>query len=390
MDIQPTQSTQNNNPTPTTKRPRDMKRIRQIAFFAFLIILGAGAAYAIISNPKTGWIPALAYIVFAAVLFAYRKSIIEGKQKDIQPSQSQPAVASVTNPITQEIPPIISQTPKAKPKLKHVVALVGAGIGSLILLFIIVSVFQPRMYVWFVTSQTQADHEVTSTTVDVIRTLIAKEATEGVDPGTATQTIALNTDTKYVAPSSWAFITRAKSESQGLDEGVEVIVVGETAYQRTADTTDEYTTYQFAEGEYDSTAEAIEGSSFFQKGILEFMKTPRFVFNTDGQPWWMLHYRIPVDIDALDAAAPDWYSSDIYAFAKDPSLTDQQVEFSLDLWINPLTRRVAHEQWMVTKVSNDDAQYTVQLDIFMDRTFSYPKDLTIDVPENITTPTTTE
>jgi hypothetical protein len=390
MDTQLPQETQKNIQPPKVKKPSNKKKIRKILFYAVLIILGAGAAYAIISNPKTGWIPTLAYIVFASIVFTYRKPIIEGKQKLTQPDMHQVTATPTLGAVTPEVSATISQAPRAKLKLKHIFTLVGIGLGGLIILFIIVSLFQPRMYLWFVTSQAQADHEVTSTTVDVIRTLTAKETTEGADPGTATQTIALNTDTKYVAPSSWAFVTRAKSESQGLDEGVEVIVMGETAYQRTADTTDEYTTYQFAEGEYDSTAKAIEGSSFFQKGILEFMKTPRFVFNTDGQPWWMLHYRIPVNIDALDAAAPDWYSSDIYAFAKDPSLTNQQVEFSLDLWINPFTRHVAHEQWMVTKVSNDDAQYTVQLNIFMDRTFSYPKNLTIDAPENTTTPTTTE
>lgn len=383
MDTQLPQETPQHISTPEQKKPRDMKKIRMIMYYALLIVLGVGAAYSIISDPKTGWIPTLAYIIFASVLFAYRKQIIEGKK--INAEQLAATTPTATEQIVAAAPVIEPQAPKVKPKLKHILILVGVGLGSLIVLFVIVSMFQPRMYLWFVTSQGQADHEVTSTTVDVVRTLTLKDTTEGVEPGTSTQTILLNTDTKFVAPSSWAFVTRAKSAAQNLDEGVEVIVVGNKAYQRTADTTEAYTTYTFAEGEYETTADAIEGSSFFQKGILEYMKSPRFVFNTDGQPWWMLHYRIPVDVDALDAAAPDWYSADIYAFAKDPSLTDQQVEFSLDLWINPFTRKISHEQWMVIKTSNDDEQYIVKLDIFMDRSFSYPKDLTIEEPETTTT-----
>ena len=385
----PTETSNSN--IPSAKKPHT----RRILFYSTLIIFGIGAAYSIISSPTTGWIPAMAYIIFGSILFAYRKSLLEGKKK-----QDSSVVASANSQATQPVHIGVSSTEpqsaqpiptKTKPTTKHLFGVIGMSLGALIILFIAVSVFQPQAYLLMVRSQGQADHEVTTTNVDVLQTLTLKQDSDaGAAGGSATQTITLLTDTQFVAPSSWSFITRAHNEAQQLDDGVEAIVVDGTAYQRQAGSTDSYSTYTFAEGEYDQTKHAIESSSFFQPKLLEYAGTPRFVFNTDGQPWWMLHFRIPIDVDAIDQAQPDWYSPELYAFGKDATLPNQQIEFTLDIWVNPFTRKVAHEQWVVSKVSDDDPQYHVQLDIQLDRSLRYPNDLSIVAPaveNNTTAPT---
>lgn len=369
----------------TNTPPKDKKNFHRAAFYSLIILFGAGAAYAIISNPTTGWIPAVAYIVFGSIVFAYRKPLLEGKKKESAPAVA-PLESSAAQPMgsvssSTDSTPIQPKLQKIKPTTKHVWGVVGMSLGALIILVIAVSVFQPQAYLWMVRSQGQADHEVTTTNVDVLQTLTLKQDSDaGAAGGSATQSITLATDTEFVAPTSWSFITRAHNEAQQLDDGVEAIVVDGTAYQRQAGSADPYSTYTFAAGEYDSTKQAIESSSFFQPKLLEYAGTPRFVFNTEGQPWWMLHFRIPIDVDAIDQAQPDWYSPELYAFGKDSTLPNQQVEFILDIWVNPFTRRVTHEKWMVSKVSDDDAQYHVRLDIQLDRSLSYPRDLSITPP----------
>jgi|GEM_PF-3809858 len=370
---------------------------RKIIFYAVLVILGAGAAYAIVTNPTTGWIPAVAYIVLASITVAYRKVLIEGKSAAAKVTQdtaksSTDAHMDIATP-KEEIKSPEAHNPKRKLNKKHVWAIVGVSVGALIVLLIAVAIFQPKIYFWLITSQGQASHEKTSTHVDVLQTLTLKQPdANGVSGGTATQSISLDTETQHVAPDSWSFMTQAQNSAQKLSDGVDAIIVDGTAYQRRTGSNTDYSSYTFASGEYDTTKQAIESSSLFQSNLLHYAGTPRFVFNTEGQPWWLLHYRMPINVDAIIADSPDWYSSDLYAFGKDPTLTKQTVDFTMDIWVNPFTRKVVHEKWLVVKTSADDAKYDVRLDIQLDRSLEYPKTLSISVPTNVTAsqPTTTD
>lgn len=271
---------------------------------------------------------------------------------------------------------------KIKPTASLYVKVIGLCLGGIVLFAIGVMLFQPHAYLWVIGKKSTASRQVTTTNVVIDRSVVDNRP---LDENTTSQsfkdTVRVVTDTSYITPDTWKFKTviHAEGGPEG-GEGIEVLIFGDEAFQRQAGAETEYTPYAFEEGEYDSTVEAIQSSSFFQPGILPFAKDARIVWSTDGHPWWQPHYQFTVDVSELEAASPEWFTPELYPFGTEASLGPQNIEFVVDVWIHPFTGRVMHEVWNIKKANLPGDVYDIALKVMMERTFQFPSELTIDRP----------
>jgi hypothetical protein len=174
-----------------------------------------------------------------------------------------------------------------------------------------------------------------------------------------------------------------QSSNEQIAQGdFEARLFGKDAFQRDSNSaTAAFTTYAMTDTEYASTQKIINASSFFQKGFLDFVKNPTFVFKPEGQPFWMLHYRFEIPVADLEAKKPDWYTKEAFPFSSDETIPGEKISLFVDAWINPFTGKITHEKWRVKKEGEEPTIGKMTLFVLLDRSLAYPTKLTIDRPE---------
>lgn len=291
--------------------------------------------------------------------------------KNNQPTE--PIVSSVEEKKESSVPKKVSLHPK------HAWTIFGFSLGAIIIFLVGVMLFLPQVYVSFAKNRTLPEKFSTDTVVMVERSVDVAE-TDSAAAESFTDSISLKTVTDHIAPRTWRYTTVVTDADGTTEEGIEVLVFDTEAYQRQANSNDEFVMYPLEDADYTTTEEAISASSLFIPELVEYAGAERFVWNTDEQPWWYLHYRMPIDVARIEADAPEWYDPQLYPFAYEEGLGDQQVDFMLDVWINPFTGRIMHEVWSIKKQSVGDETLNVLLDIVLVRDYDASGNFTIDKP----------
>lgn len=353
------------------------KKAPMWAFYVLVALFAAGLVYEF-TKESMSMILIAVYIIFGSVIvvnrklfFAFEKQTHETLAND---TQSAPA------PIEPVHPPDSTTSPAQHTPI-HKGKLVLLGVAALVVLMIGVMVFMPRAYLWVALQVGFPSTYTTDSTVHVSRSLSSLDAEDG--SGAYEDSITVNTKASHIAPSTWSFITTLQNDAgTPSTEGVEVLVFEDEAFQRQTGTEDgAFTQYPLQQEEYDTTVQAIEASSLFVPELIDYAGAGRFVFDTGEKPWWYLHYRLPIDVAALEADAPEWYEPQLFPFASESQLGDQDISFLLDVWIHPFTGRIMHEVWNISKSTTSDQQYDIALDIIMVRAYDYGQEVTIDKPQ---------
>lgn len=293
---------------------------------------------------------------------------------------------------------------KKKIEPKHLWTVIGISVGAIVVLIIGAMLFLPQLYIALAQRKAIPSFVTTNTAVHVNREMNSA-ATEDTEAQTYTETVDLTTETQYSAPSSWAYTTTLTSGDNSINESIEVIVANNSAYQRQAAVSEEWTKYPLQAGDYETTEKAISSSSLFVPQLFDYAGNTRFVWNTEGQPWWALHYRVPIDVNAIeadyDAALADyqaahpttsdsasqstepfdyWYDPQLYPFSLEDGVAEQEVDLMIDLWVNPFTGQVMHEVWDITKHTADASGTDVTLGITLNRSYDYSTPVSIQEP----------
>lgn len=303
----------------------------------------------------------------------------------------------------QIIPSAVQEPVKLPLKKKRstlkVAGVIGLMVGSLVIFVIGMIVFQPYAYLSLLKRQSEPQKEIARTRTVIYRNIEPRDPSAGTEA--YSDSVTITSETQHVAPDTWSFSTRVKSAQSTTEEGdgIDALIFSkDEAYQRYPGEGQTYQPFQFSQvagdavdengnpvdqsqqvDEYAETIRAIR-TSLFQNQLLDYVYNPRFVWKSDGKPWWQPHYRYTIAVGNIEADSPDWYDASMYPFAVEPALGSQKIVFTLDVWLNPLTGKVMNEVWQVHKETLDADIYFITLDVTVDRQHEYPADLEIAKP----------
>ncbi len=262
------------------------------------------------------------------------------------------------------------------------IKIISLMVGSFIVLLLGVLLFQPRAYFWVIQKVASPKNLVTDTHVEVERTFTPVASTDATaQTAPEHDTISIRYQASHITPDTWAYTSTLSSSNPSYGGGTfEARLFGKDVFQRT-DTTSNFTTYTFADADYQTTIKTIRASSVFLPELFNYALNTRFVFAKGSESFWMLHYRFQLDIAKIEKDKPSWFDKDSFPFSSDSTIKDQVDNTYVDVWVNPFTAKVEKEEWRIIKKGNDPTSGNIDLYILLTRTLQYPKTLTIDKPK---------